>query len=156
MYPGLVYGFLRLLKANNARKATFKPNDAAITASGEILPSVLRYHDVLLALTGRKLIRDEGSRYKAIALGMVDPHENGGALHHSFPAADSPLHFDSFFPSLLAVYDLRFPYVASSVAGPKHLIWSSDSLALAALRAKGGYRSLLGYEPREGEEETGS
>ncbi len=156
MYPGLVYGFLHLLKANDARKAKLKPNDAAITASGKILPSVLRYHDVLLALAGRKLIRDEGSRYEAISLGMVDPHDDCGALHKSFPAAGSPLQFDSFFPTLLAVYDLRFPYVASSVAGLKRLVWDVDSPALATLRANGGYKAMLGYNPREGEEEEES
>lgn len=156
MYPGLVYGFFHLLKANDARKAKFKPNDAAITVSGEVLPSILRYHDVLLALTGRKLIRDEGSCYEAIALGMVDPHADRGALHESFPTAGSPLHFDSFFPKLLAIYDLRFPYVASSMAGLRRLVWSSDSPALATLRERGSYQSLLGYEPREGEDESES
>ena len=154
MYPGLVYGFLHLLKGSDARKAKLKPNDAAITASGQVLPSIRRYHDVLLALTGRKFIRDDASRYEAVAVGMVDPHDNCGALNQSFPAPESPLRFTGFFTTLLAAYDLRYPYVALSVAGLKRLTWSVDSPALATLRSGGGYQSLLGYEPREGEEES--
>jgi hypothetical protein len=154
MYPGLVYGFLHLLKGSDARKAKLKPNDAAIAVSGEVLPSIRRYHDVLLGLTGRKLIRDEGSRYEVIAIGMVNPHDNCGELHQSFPDKNSPLHFGSFFANLLANYDLRYPYVALSVTGLKRLIWSPDSPALASIRSSGGYKRLLGYEPREGDEET--
>jgi hypothetical protein len=153
MYPGLVYGFLHLLKGSDARKAKFKPNDAAITTAGEILPSIRRYHDVLLALTGRKLIRDEGSRYEGIAIGMVDPHENCGALHETFPDRNSPLHFSTFFGNLLAIYDLRYPYIASSVAGLRRLVWSSGSPALEVLRTKRDHPSSLEYEPREGEAE---
>ena len=154
MYPGLVYGFLHLLKGNDARKTKFNPNDAAIMASGEVISSIRRYHDVLLALTGRRLIRDDASRYEAIAVGMVDPHENCGALHKSFPDKNSPLHFNLFLPKLLETYDLRYPYVAFSISGLKRLIWASDSPALAALRSSGGYRRLLGYDPREGDEDT--
>jgi len=153
MYPGLVYGFLHLLKGNDARKAKFKPNNAAITAAGEILPSIRRYHDVLLALTGRKLIRDEGSRYEGISIGMVNPHENCGALNEAFPDENSPLNFTVFLENLLAIYDLRYPYVALSVAGLKRLFWPPSSPALEFLRANGGYSRLLGYEPREGEAE---
>jgi hypothetical protein len=154
MYPGLVYGFLHLLKGSDARKVKLKPNDAAIMASGEVLSSIRRYHDVLLGLTGRKFIRDEGSRYEAVAVGMVDPHDNCGTLHQSFPDTQSPLHFAMFFPTLLAAYDLRYPYVAVSVAGLKRLAWATDSPALVSLRGSGGYRNLLGYEPRECEEES--
>jgi hypothetical protein len=154
MYPGLVYGFVHLLKGSDARKVKHKPNDAAITASGEVLPSIRRYHDVLLGLTGRKFIRDEGSRYETVAIGMVDPHDDCGMLHQTFPDIQSSLHFSKFFPSILASYDLRYPYVAISVAGLKRLVWSSESPALESLRASGGYARLLGYEPREGEEES--
>jgi hypothetical protein len=154
MYPGLVYGFLHLLKGSDARKAKFRPNDAAITPSGEVLSSIRRYHDVLLGLTGRKLIRDDVSRYEAIAVGMVDPHDDSGALNQSFPVKNSPLHFKAFFANLLATYDLRYPYVAFSIAGLKRLIWSPESPALVALRSSGGYKRLLDYDAREGEEES--
>jgi hypothetical protein len=154
MYPGLVYGFLHLLKGSDARKAKFKTNDAAITASGKILSSIHRYHNVLLALAGRKLIRDEGSRYESVAIGMVDPHEKCGALHDTFPDTTSPLHFSRFFDNLLAIYDLRFPYVATSVKGLERLVWSPDSPALEYLRGNGGHPHLIGYEPREGEGEA--
>ncbi len=152
MYPGLVYGFLHVLKGSDARRVSLKPNDAAITASGEVLPSIRRYHDVLLGLTARRFIREEGSRYEAVAVGMVDPHEDCGALYQTFPEAESPLHFARFFPNLLATYDLRYPYVALSVPGLKRFFWDETSPALASLRSNGGYGNLLGYEPRESEE----
>ena len=119
-----------------------------------MLSSIRRYHDVLLGLTGRKLIREEGSRYEGIAIGMVDPHDKCGELNGTFPDKNSPLHFGAFFANLLAIYDLRYPYVALSVKGLKRLIWSPDSPALVSIRSSGGYQHLLGYEPREGDQDA--
>src|SRR5256714_14685135 len=59
MYPGLVYGFLHLLKANREGDANLAPNDIAVTASGDAVSAVRRYHDVLLGLSGRRLVRDD-------------------------------------------------------------------------------------------------
>lgn len=151
MYPGLVYGFLHLLKGNDAGKATLKPNDAAINIKGEVVPSIHRYHDVLLGLTGRKFVRDDVSRYEVVGLGLVNPHKEIGSLFGGFPSDESPLQLSRFFQNLLATYDLRYPYVASSVAILKRLVWDSDSSALAAIKSKGSYKMLLNYEPREGE-----
>jgi hypothetical protein len=153
MYPGLVYCFLHFLKGNDARQANLKPNDVAIRVDGTVAPSIHRYHEVLLGLTGRKFVRDDVSRYEVVGLGLVNPHNDSGALATNFPGHDSPLHMQQFFANLLATYDLRFPYVASSVQILKRLVWDPDSPALAALHSAGGCKSVLGYEPREGESE---
>ena len=153
MYPGLVYGFLHVLKGNDVRRASLKPNDIAINERGDVVPSIQRYHDVLLGLSGRKFVRDDVARYEAVGLGLVNPHDDLGALTELFPAMKSPLHIGRFIASMHATYDLRFPYVASSVIALKRLIWDADSPALAAIKSQGRYESLLGYEPREGESE---
>ncbi len=150
MYPGLVYGFLHLLKGNDARRVALQPNDAAISKEGKVVSSLRRYHDVLLGLTGRKFVRDDVSRYEVVGLGLVNPHDDLGALNSEFPPTDSPLQIRNFTASLLATYDLRFPYVASSVAILRRSIWDAASPALVALQSQGGYQTLLGYEPREG------
>jgi hypothetical protein len=150
MYPGLVYGFLHLLNGNDARKAMLKPNDIAINHKGAVVPSILRYHDVLLGLTGRRFVRNDVSRYEAVGLGLVNPHDEVGALNESFPVNDSPLHISRFIAGVLATYDLRFPYVASTVTILKRYVWETDSPALVALRSHGACQRLLGYEPREG------
>ncbi len=153
MYPGLVYGFLHLLKGNDARKAQLKPNDAAIKSNGSVVPSIHRYHDVLIGLSGRKFIRDDVSRYEAVGLGLVNSHDNPGLLHDDFPSGESPLHLNRFFANLLTTYDLRFPYVAASVGILKRMIWDTASPALVTLKSTDRYKLLLGYEPREGDAE---
>ena len=153
MYPGLVYGFLHFLKANDVRQAKLMPNDVAINNEGVVVPSIRRYHEVLLGLTGRRFIRNDVSRYEAIGLAMVNPHGDVGALNAGFPSSTSPLCISRFIANVLSTYDLRFPYVASSFVLLKRLVWHGDSPALAELKSQGGYETLLGYEPREGETE---
>lgn len=148
-YPSLVYGFLHFLKANEEGKAPLPPNDIAVTAAGEIVGSIRRYHDVLLGLTGRRLVRDEISRYEAVALGLVVPHGRAlGSLRNDFPPADSPLHVARFFDTLYSIYDLRYPYVGSSLLGLRRLEWAADSPALADILQHGSFEKVLGYSPR--------
>src|SRR5437762_1754940 len=73
MYPGLVYGFLHFLKAKQEGEARLAPNDIALTASGEPVTAIRCYHDVSLGLAGRRLVRDDYTRYEAVGLGMVIP-----------------------------------------------------------------------------------
>ena len=86
-YPNLVYGFLHVIRAN--REGPLAPeaahflkaddagnvaaNDIALRGDGEVVESIVRYHDVLLGLTGRDGVRNDISRYEALALAMVDP-----------------------------------------------------------------------------------
>ena len=70
MYPALVYGFLHFMRANQDGKTNLAPNDIAIAKAGEVVASIRRYHDVLMGLTGRRLVRDDITRYEAVAIGL--------------------------------------------------------------------------------------
>jgi hypothetical protein len=149
MYPGLVYGFFHVLKATRAGRPGVLPNDVAIDGQGNAVPSIRRYAEVLTALHGRKLVRDEFSRYETVALALIDPEESiTGHLLQSFPASDTPLRIESFFPTLLSTYDLRFPYVAPSMPVLLRKVWRADSPALRALGPVAQWEKRLGYMPR--------
>ncbi len=149
MYPGLVYGFLHFLKANEESKAKLAPNDIAVTARGEVVSSIRRYHDILLGLAGRRLVRDEITRYEAVAIGLVVPYApEFGNLRTDFPPSESPLQVSRFFDTLYATYDLRFPYIAASVSKLRRIDWDSSSPAMKAIREAGEFDAVLGYSPR--------
>ena len=149
MYPGLVYGFLHFLKANREGDPQLAPNDVALTASGEPVSAIRRYHDVLLGLSGRRLVRDDYTRYEAVGLGMVVPRgESRNQLLSTFPPPDSPLHFARFFDTLYSVYDLRYTYMASSLAKLRRLEWDENSPALRAIGSPDTLSSQLGYPVR--------
>ncbi len=151
MYPGLVYGFLHILKANRAGTPGLAPNDIAVNEKGEVVQSIRRYHDVLLGLAGRRFVRDDFTRYEAVSLALVnlDPAA-AGTVFEPFPAADSPLSLRAFFDTIYRTYDLRFPYLAASVASLKRLEWDESSPALTCLGSEPEMRSRLGYAPRLG------
>jgi hypothetical protein len=149
MYPGLVYGFFHVLKANRAGTPRLNPNDIAIGADDRIVSSIARYHDVLLALTDRLLVRNELSKYEAVSLAMIDPIAGAhGHMSQSFPPIGSALRAESFFPSLLKRYDLRFPYVAPSMRDLLRRSWSSKSPAIKAVGSPEQWIATAGYQPR--------
>lgn len=149
MYPGLVYGFLHFLKANRVGEAQLAPNDIAITASGEPVNSIRRYHDVLLGLAGRRLVRDDYTRYEAVGLAMVVPHgETRNQILPTFPPSESPLHFAKFFETLYAAYDLRYAYTASSLTRLKRHDWDEDSPALRSIASPAELADCIGYSVR--------
>lgn len=149
MYPGLVYGFFHVLKATRHGAAGALANDIAIDRDGNPVASIKRYGEVLNALHGRKLVRDEFSRYETVALALIDPEASAtGHLLRSFPAPESPLRVEAFFPTLLGTYDLRFPYVAPSMTALKRQAWPSDSPALQAFDTLERWQEQVGYMPR--------
>jgi hypothetical protein len=149
MYPGLVYGFLHVIKANRSGVAGIEPNDIAITPEGEPVQSIRRYHDVLLGLAGRRLIRDDYTRYEAVSLALINPPpEAPGSIFQAFPPTDSPLNIKSFFETVYKTYDLRFPYIAASMTSLRRLQWDQSSPALADLGAPEQLVTTLGYLPR--------
>lgn len=149
MYPGLVYGFLHFLKANREGEAQLAPNDIALAASGEPVTAIRRYHDVLLGLAGRRLVRDDYTRYEAVGLAMVVPHgETRNQLLAAFPPSDSPLHFARFFETLYSVYDLRYAYTASSLARLRRHEWEENSPVLRKLASSNEISEQLGYSVR--------
>lgn len=110
------------------------------------MSAIRRYHDVLLGLAGRRLVRNDYTRYEAVALALVIPHgKSFGQLYQAFPPADSPLHLGKFFDKLYATYDLRFPYVAASMAALRRHEWAPESPSFQAIQPCGPLESKLGY-----------
>jgi hypothetical protein len=149
MYPGLVYGFLHFLKANREGEEQLAPNDVALAASGEPVTAIRRYHDVLLGLSGRRLVRDDYTRYEAVGLAMVVPlGETRNQLLAAFPPSDSPLHFSSFFETLYSTYDLRYAYTASSLTRLRRHEWEENSPVLRSIVSSNELSERLGYSVR--------
>jgi hypothetical protein len=109
---------------------------------GEPVAAIMRFHNALRELVGRRGIRNDVSRYEAIALGMVEMEQTAqGALLADYPDAMSPLRLERFFETLYLRYDERFVTAAPDLASnTRRLTWAADSPALSALAA--------GYEPR--------
>lgn len=109
MYPGFVFGFLHLIRfakeseVGNVQDASFDEHDSP-------LPAIQRYHDVMLALSGRNTITDAGMRYEAVGLLVYRCTASGPVIWKSYPSAESPVHFSKFFQRLYDLYDLRFGY----------------------------------------------
>ncbi len=142
-YPNLVYGFLHVIRAN--REGPLAPeaahflkandeghvaaNDAAVREEGEVVESIVRYHDVLLGLTGRYGVRNDISRYEALALAMVDP--GGRAVVSAWPVDGSPLRMKKFMDAIYRAYDQRYVYAAPKLAKrTERMVWRADSPAL--------------------------
>lgn len=141
-YPNLVYGFLHVMKANVAAPG-MPANDVALSADGRVVSAIQRYHDAMSELTGRRGVRNDYTRYEAVAIALVYPSgETIGEVLPAFPVTNSRLLFTTFFDSLYTTYDHRFVYAAPdlrSVTG--RLEWDSASPALETIRA-------AAFEPR--------
>ena len=145
-YPALVFGYLFVIRANEAPDAAtlanlppgehpvrpIAPNDIAITGSRWPVESIVRFHSALGALTGRNGIREDASRYEAISLALIDTRE--GTIGHplpDFPPPDSPLRLENFFHTLYRRYDERYVYSAPDLKSKtRRLEWCPDSPAL--------------------------
>lgn len=142
-YPNLVYGFLHVIRAN--REGPLAPeaahflkaddagsvaaNDIAVRRDGEVVESIGRYHDVLLGLAGRDGVRNEISRYEALALAMVEPESR--TVVADWPSAASPLRMEKFMDAVYRAYDQRYVYAAPKLAKrTTRLAWRADSPAL--------------------------
>jgi hypothetical protein len=127
-YPNLVYGFLHIMKANVSGPAV-APNDVAITADGRVAASIQRYHDAMAELTGRRGVRNDYTRYEAVAIALVQPSGDAiGDVLPSFPVTGSRLLFEAFFQSVYAIYDHRFVYAAPDLKRvTRRLEWDEAS-----------------------------
>ena len=127
-YPALVYGFLHVMWANLAADVANR-NDVAMNDDGKIVDSIKRYHDVMCRLTNRSDLRNDVSRYEAVAIALVHPRgTNMAEVVGDFPLAKSPVAFLAFFDALYAAYDLRFVYSAPALESrTRRLIWDIDS-----------------------------
>jgi len=145
-YPAMVFGYMFVIRANRHAEsvATALPalnappsrqlaaNDIAVTAGGETVEMIIRFHSALRELTGRRGIRDDVSRYEAVSLGMVEAVGNdAGEVLSSFPPIDSPLRIEQFFETLYLRYEERFLFGAPDLKSvTKRFEWSSASPAL--------------------------
>lgn len=152
-YPALVLGYLVLLRANRVTETAFDDaaemvdametvaegtrslaaNDIAMTEGGAPVASVVRFHNALRELVGRRGIRNDVSRYEAIGFGLVEMHgPSRTGLLNSFPHEDSPLKLSGFFDTLYARYDERFVVSAPDLAATtRRLEWDPNSAGLA-------------------------
>ena len=148
-YPNLVYGFLHVIRAN--REGHLAPeaahflkaddagnvaaNDIAVRGDGEVVESIVRYHDVLLGLAGRDGVRNDISRYEALALAMIDPASRAALT--DWPSAKSPLRIERFMDAIYRAYDQRYVYAAPKLAKrTARLTWRSDSPAFGEAVAR--------------------
>lgn len=71
-----------------------------MTEGGEPEAGIVRFHNALRELIGRRGIRDDVSRYEAIGFGLVEMHGAERSLTGSFALEDSPLRLIGFFNTL--------------------------------------------------------
>lgn len=152
-YPALVYGFLIVLCANkegpipsymqarlspDPKTGLTKAADVAIRSSGEVSEYIGAFHEAMVRLTGRRDLRDDGSRYESIGLLLAELDVAGsGTASTVYPPRTSPLHVDRFFSTLYENYDLRFVYSAKRLQPlTKRLVWDPESPAIWDARAK--------------------
>ncbi len=126
MYPGFVFGFLHLIRFNKSSEVG-TPQDASFDDHNQPLPGIRRYHDVLLALSGRNTITDPGMKYEAVGLLVYRCTKSGAEIWNDYPPKDSPVHFANFFRRLYDLYDLRFGY-PDPAQHPKGLASQSERL----------------------------
>lgn len=149
MYPGLVYGFFHVLRGNEEGTAGLAANDIAVKADGQVIESILRYQQALLGLTGRRLVRDDLTRYEAVAIALVEMSPvRLGQVIENFPRAEPALHPSAFLPSLLTIYDLRYPYFAASVGSLERHVWSPESPVFEAMGDEATWETRFGFLPR--------
>lgn len=163
-YPAMVCGFLSVLRANRREEAAIATiaregaapsrqlaaNDIAIQEGGEPVETVIRYQSALRELTGRRGIRDDGSRYEAVSLVLVESNSpTPGVILQDFPAPDSPLRIEQFFHTLYLRYDERYVYAAPDL---KHFTkrneWAQASPVFAAGTLQAASFPELDYPPR--------
>ncbi len=144
-YPNLVYGFFHVLRANRAgprpadaahflaagAQGETRSNDVALR-DDEPVDSLVRYHDVMSQLTGRRGVRDDVTRYESVALALVTPSAgNGAGILDTWPGAASSLRIERFFDTLYSEYDLRYVFAAPKMAGKTtRATWREDSPTL--------------------------
>jgi hypothetical protein len=104
-----------------SRVELMKANDIAVVGGpdGEsVTQGISRFHAALSEMTLRQGIRDEISRYEAMAIALVEPKgPEAGNAFGGFPLSGSPLHYDRFFPTLYQRYEERFVYGAPLLTG---------------------------------------
>lgn len=150
MYPGLVYGFLHVLRANHEEDG-FDRRDAGLLRDGTLSPLIGRYAEALREMTGRRFVRDDPSGYEAVALVLVENREGvAGMAIPGLPSPDPDLALDRFFPTLYRVYDSRFPFRGEGVTAAPRKCWAPESALFQDMAAAAGpdWQEGLGIQAR--------
>lgn len=135
-YPMLVFGYLFVLRANQSGKDV-AATDAAVFEGGQPVEAVVRFHSALTEMAGRRGVREDPSRYEAVALAMADmqPGRRGQFLAQ-YPPNDSQVAFGQFFHTLYRRYDERYVVGAPQLARrTRRFAWHPDSPAFGELPA---------------------
>jgi len=151
MYPGLVYGFLHLVRVNREGDPNTAGNDITVDGGGHVVDSVTRYYEILQGLAGRETVRDEISKYEAIGFLLVEGHgASAGEQYAGFPPSEDRADLDAFFRRLYDVYIRRYTYVAPAMASVRRVEWDEDSPAFrqAEDELQAGICDMLDYAPR--------
>ena len=109
MYPGFVFGFIHLIRFRKGSDVK-SSNDASFGENDDPLPAIRRYHEVLVALSGRHAITDPGMRYESVGLLVYRCSGEKAEIWNEYPPKESPVHFSKFFQRLYDLYDLRYAY----------------------------------------------
>jgi hypothetical protein len=130
--------------------ATVAANDIAILSTGAPVEGIIRFHAALKEMTSRRGVRNEISRYEAMALALIEPKgEQAGAVLPVFPPSDSPLRFDRFFDTLYQRYEERFVYGAPLLAGiTRRMEWSRESPIFRREERESESWPELDFDPR--------
>ena len=162
-YPAMVFGYLFVIRANRAAEIiaevgteervparALAANDIAMQRGGAPVEAILRFHAALRELTGRRGIRNDGSRYEAVALGLIETTgaETGEVLA-GFPPHDSPLRLEQFYQTLYLRYEERYLYGAPELKPiTQRLTWSPASPVFSHAESETGEFPALDYDPR--------
>lgn len=155
-YPSLVYAYWAVMRVNRpgpvplnapaplrSAKGIMESNDISVLSDGEPHQAIRRYHLALSGLTDRDGLRNDVSKYEAIALTLVNTDDESlGTVFEGFPPLGDPLHFSNLMPTLYRQYDQRFVYQAPDMMKVTFRKgWASDSPALKDW-------AHIEYEPR--------
>lgn len=163
-YPAMVFGYMFVIRANRdvaALAAELTPdaasparqlaaNDVAVQEGGEPVESIFRFHSALRELTGRRGIRNDVSRYEAVALAMIVPSgDRAGDVLENFPPVDSPLRLEQFFQTLYLRYEERYLFGAPDLKPvTRRLEWEPTSPAFDAAGTLASVHPELDYDAR--------
>jgi hypothetical protein len=111
---------------------------------------VVRFHNALQELTGRRGIRNDVSRYEAVSMILVDPGgSNPGQVLGSYPKNDSALRIERFFHALYLRYDERYVYSAPDLKSvTRRREWAASSPLFDGTQTGKLPILALDYEPR--------
>jgi len=158
-YPGLVYAFWHIFRANVQGRAPqdtpallkldanrhFRPADIALHSDRGLSSYLARYLFAMERLFGRKDMRDDPSAYEAVGITLVDvSNVCGGEIVTDHPTPDSALRHDKMFDVIYRQYDLRFVYQSPALQGTtRRISWSENSPAISAITG-------IDFQPRIG------